>query len=318
MNRQNKNQRFEKNNAEPLAAFPDADTSVYPRRDEPTTLPSFPDVEGGSPAYPGDDEPTILPSFPDVEGGSPAYPGNRPPLVPPVYPIIKPGLPPAQRCCRVRFFHAAPQCGPVNIEVGAQRVVSNLAFGNFSSYNCYGEGFRPISIINARNRRSVLLRKTVPFNSNDTITYAIVNNPVDGSLELVQISDNFCGSQMGGFSCLRMVNLLLGSSSLDLLLRDGRVLFSDVRYKESTISRRLRSGNYTFYVSNTPSQIQPRFVDVEMDDRSVDVSDRYLPGYGELDPVLSFSLRVRSGLAYTVYLIGQENTDEVQAVISAF
>ena len=314
--------RQTKNCSRPAQNFPDADSSASPKADIPQILPSFPSLDGGIPADPGNDSPEAdfpqtLPSFPSLDGGIPAYPGNRPFPLPPIYPIINPGTQPNQRCCRMRFFHAAPQAGPVNINVGSQKVASNLAFGNFSSYNCYVEGFRPISIFNARNGRTMLLRKTVPFNSGDVITFAIVNNPVDSSLELVQVNDNFCVGQLGNFACLRMVNLLLGSSALDLLLKDGRVLFSDVRYKESTLSRRLRSGSYAFYVANTPARIEPKFTDVELDDSTVNISERYLPGYGELDPVMSFALRVKSGLAYTAYMIGQENTDEVQVVISA-
>lgn len=142
----------------------------------------------------------------------------------------------------MRFFHAAAQAGPVNVNIGSQRVATNLAFGNFSTYYCFAEGFRTVSILNASSGRTLLLQKTVPLNANEIITFAIVNNATTGALELVRVSDSACSAQLGGLSCLRMANFVLGDNALDLLLGDGRVLFSDVRYKENTIARRLRPG----------------------------------------------------------------------------
>ncbi len=289
-----------------LPSFPDSEDMGA---NIPQTLPAFPDMEGGEPVYPNEDTPQTLPSFPHLEGGTPVYPQ-------PIPPVYQPDASPQRRCCRIRFFHAAPQTGPVHISVGTQRVASNLSFGNFSPYYCFGEGFRRISIVNARNKRIMLLQKTLPFHAGETITYAVVNNATTGALELVPIYDTSCSGQMGGFGCLKMVNLLLGDTALDLLMGDGRTLFSDVRYKESTIARRLRPGRYYFYVVNTPNLIQPRIEDVEMDDGEYRISERYLPGYGEVEPVASFALRASRGVMNTVYVIGQANTDEVQVIVS--
>lgn len=212
------------------------------QRDLPQTLPSYPDVDGSGPAVEGvPDTPQTLPSYPDVDGSAPpVYPQPIPPIV------TQPGQP-VMRCCRVRFFHAAVQAGSLNVNVGSQRVASNLAFGNFSTYYCFAEGFRTVSLINAGSGRTLLLRKTVPMSYGEQLTFVIVNNASTGALELVRVNDTACSGQMGGFGCLRMANFLLGDTALDLLTADGRVLFSDVRYKETTLSRRLRPGSYSFW-----------------------------------------------------------------------
>ena len=288
----------------------------------PQPLPSFPDADGSAGAVVDGDAPQPLPSFPDVDGsGSAVYPDNDRPLPLPIFPspvppVSQPSYQPSGKTCRVRFFHAAVQAGPINISVGSQRVASNLSFGNFSPYFCYSEGFRSISLINARTGRTVLLRKTVAFHAGDTLTFAVVNNASSGALELVTINDASCSGQLGGFAFIRMANFLLGDTALDLLLPDGRTLFSDVRYKETTLSRRLRPGSYSFLLANTPSRIEPRIVDVELDDSSYRISERYLPGYGELDPLLSLSMQVRRGVMYTLYVIGQANIGEIQVVIA--
>lgn len=281
------------------------------QRDLPQTLPSYPDVDGSGPAVEGvPDTPQTLPSYPDVDGSAPpVYPQPIPPIV------TQPGQP-VIRCCRVRFFHAAVQAGSLNVNVGSQRVASNLAFGNFSTYYCFAEGFRTVSLINAGSGRTLLLRKTVPMSYGEQLTFVIVNNASTGALELVRVNDTACSGQMGGFGCLRMANFLLGDTALDLLTADGRVLFSDVRYKETTLSRRLRPGSYSFLVANTPVRIEPRIQDVEMDQGEWRISQRYLPGYGEMDLLLSFGMQARRGVLSTAYIIGQANTGEVQVVVS--
>ena len=281
------------------------------QRDLPQTLPSYPDVDGSGPAVEGvPDTPQTLPSYPDVDGSAPpVYPQPIPPIV------TQPGQP-VMRCCRVRFFHAAVQAGSLNVNVGSQRVASNLAFGNFSTYYCFAEGFRTVSLINASSGRTLLLRKTVPMSYGEQLTFVIVNNASTGALELVRVNDAACSGQMGGFGCLRMANFLLGDTALDLLTADGRVLFSDVRYKETTLSRRLRPGSYSFLVANTPVRIEPRIQDVEMDQGEWRISQRYLPGYGEMDLLLSFGMQARRGVLSTAYIIGQANTGEVQVVVS--
>ena len=136
------------------------------------------------------------------------------------------------------------------------------------------------------------------------------------ALELVRVSDSACSAQLGGLSCLRMANFVLGDNALDLLLGDGRVLFSDVRYKENTMARRLRPGYFQFYVTSTPLRIEPRVADIELDSSSRTLDGSYIPGYGEVDVVTSFGLRARRGVMYTAYVIGQANTDEVQVVVA--
>lgn len=71
-----------------------------------------------------------------------------------------------------------------------------------------------------------------------------------------------------------------------------------------------------FLVANTPVRIEPRIQDVEMDQGEWRISQRYLPGYGEMDLLLSFGMQARRGVLSTAYIIGQANTGEVQVVVS--
>ena len=176
--------------------------------DIPQTLPSFPSEDGsGSAVVVPDDIPQTLPSFPSVDGSGnpiPDTPQTLPSFPQPIPPSNNTPNQPTTRCCRVRFFHAAAQAGAVNVNVGSQRVATNLAFGNFSTYYCFGQGFRTVTVLNASSNRTVLLRKTVPMQAGETITFVLLNNASTGTLELSRIDDTSCSGQMGGFACLRM------------------------------------------------------------------------------------------------------------------
>ena len=213
-----------------------------------------------------------------------------------------------------RDFHSHPELG-FREERTAGIVERYLKDLGLRVRRCAGTGVIGV-LEGALPGRTLLLQKTVPLNANEIITFAIVNNATTGALELVRVSDSACSAQLGGLSCLRMANFVLGDNALDLLLGDGRVLFSDVRYKENTIARRLRPGYFQFYVTNTPLRIEPRVADIEMDSSSRTLDGSYIPGYGEVDVVTSFGLRARRGVMYTAYVIGQANTDEVQVVVA--
>ena len=79
------------------------------------------------------DLPQTLPSYPDVDGSGPAVEGvPDTPQTLPSYPAV--------------------QAGSLNVNVGSQRVASNLAFGNFSTYYCFD-----ISFANGSTCKSIFL-----------------------------------------------------------------------------------------------------------------------------------------------------------------
>lgn len=280
-----------------------------------SNIPSIPlpPIVGSPEAPPGSDIP-MIPLPPIV--GTPESPGSNIPVIP-LPPIVgTPESPGNQaRYCRVRFLHAAPQEGSFNISIGSVRVASNLSFGNFSEYRFVPDGFRVITIMTARSPRMILFQRSLPFRAGDIITLAIINT-VNG-IELSQISDRGC-SRSNGTSCLRMANLVYNSPPLDLLLNDFRVVFSDVRYKETTAFSRIRPGNYGFFLSQTPGVPTPFMDDVEiMEDIPRMVSERYFPGYGEVVPLISLLLRVRPNTMYTIYVLGGvESPSDLQVLVA--
>ncbi len=140
----------------------------------------------------------------------------------------------------------------------------------------------------------IYLQKTLPFESGGRFTIAIINRP--GGLDLLKITDNCCAypTRTAHF---RVGNLARNSGALDVLLPDGRTVFTDVRFKEVTAFKRISSGAYEFLFAETNQLPAPAYSDIETLD-SAFIGANPLP-----DTAASVYLNVSRGRAYTVYLL---------------
>ena len=113
---------------------------------------------------------------------------------------------------------------------------------------------------------------------------------------MLRITDNCCftSSQAAHF---RVGNLARNSGALDVLLPDGRAVYSDVRFKEITSFKRIAPGAYEFLFAETNQLPAPAYSDIETLD-SAFIGANPLP-----DTAASVYLQVTRGRAYTVYLL---------------
>ena len=140
----------------------------------------------------------------------------------------------------------------------------------------------------------IYLQKTLPFESGGRFTIAIINRP--GGLDLLKITDNCC-TYPTRTAHFRVGNLARNSGALDVLLPDGRTVFTDVRFKEVTAFKRISSGSYEFLFAETNQLPAPAYSDIETLD-SAFIGANPLP-----DTAASVYLNVSRGRAYTVYLL---------------
>ena len=286
------------------------DYSAYPvaAADIPM-LPIAP--EGGTPAYPGDTNTPVTPIAP--EGGMPAYPGPPGagmPTIPMPDHLQVPDtiLPPdaTQNLSEVRFLHAAVQSVPYLISIGTRVAARNLRFAESTDYVKVTDGFRTITVMSAASPRMILCRRNIPFRKGEKATLAVINTT--GGIDLMMIPDSTCENHPRSQGCFRFVNLSYNSVPLDVILFDGRVVFSDMRFKEVTTYRRARPGEYGFYIVPTPTPtISPyaRNVDIEtLEDMPLEVDDTYVPGYGNMSPFATFYETFEAGVSDTAYFAG--------------
>ena len=119
---------------------------------------------------------------------------------------------------------------------------------------------------------------------------------LSGDRDLLQIADECCPPG-GGYSSFRMVNLAYNSGPMDVLMSDGRVVYSDLRYKEAAAFRRIMPGTYQFFYADTGLAAMPAALDIETLDSA------WLGVYPPYETFGSLYLEVSGGEIYTVYLL---------------
>ena len=153
----------------------------------------------------------------------------------------------------------------------------------------------------------IYLQKTLPFQDNAPVTVAVVQTA--GGLDLVPISD-VCCPPTGALSNFRMSNLAYNSQPLDLLLADGRVVYTDVQFKETTYFKQIRPGTYQFYLAETNLLPMPSYLDIEtMDSAFIGVA----PPFSAL---ASLQLEAAPRSTYTLYVLsGGSGSNEIQTLV---
>ena len=265
-------------------------TPVIPLPDEGAGLPIDDQgdaIIGGTPVIP----------LPDEEAGLPIDDaGNA--ILGPSYPIW-PGS------ARARFLHAAYGYPALQVRVGRSQTARWLNYGSISTYSRVPAGYQTVTVSGMDGY--LYLQKTILFQYGSTGTVAIVNRA--GGIDLLQIPDTCC-SPSRGYGNFRVSNLVYNSPPLDVLLVDGRVVYSDVRFKETTSFKRIRPGEYQFFFAQTDLASMPAWMDIETLDSA------FLGETPQAETVASVYLNVLRGITYTVFLLRSGNGNgAVQALI---
>ena len=236
----------------------------------PNTSETAPEEEASPPDRPSASDPN------GSMGPLPSLGENRP-------------VPSGSAMAQVRFLNAVTDDGlPLRITLGNQLLSSFLSPDNLSGYFTVAVGFRPLIFYDARFPWMILFRTNLPLAAGDVITLAVVRSAA--GLNLVRIDDRAQNARGTGRSCVRCINLIYDSPGLDVVLTDGRVVFTDVRFKEVTTCRRAKPGQYDMYVAQTPQPFPQGTEDIEtVEEMPIAVSSYFLPGSGAMEPLSSFS-----------------------------
>ena len=152
--------------------------------------------------------------------------------------------------------------------------------------------------------RTILFQQTLPFRAGELITMAVVHT--SSGLDLLRISDLPCDNRPAGRACIRAVNLCYGSPALDVFLDDGRLVFSDVGYKEVTAFRQARPQEYGFSILQAAWLPTPYPTDIEtVGDLPAAASYDDSSDYGGARPLASFYLEAKANGIYSLYLLGR-------------
>lgn len=258
-------------------------------------LPPF--VSDSSPVYP------VVPLPPFVENPGPSYPVTPlPPIVGSPGVVVLPSII-NPRYCTVRFMNAASGYDPLRITVSPRVVANGLNFGALTDYMRVADGFRLVTITSTYSPNRILYQQTIPFRAGELSTMAVVRG--NSGLDLVRISDMPCNNIPRNRSCIRAVNLAYQAPPLDVFLSDGRLVFSDVRYKEATDFKQAMPRDYSFYIAQTPFIPLPSFQDIEtIEDTPMVAPDFTMQGSGVVNPIVYFYVDAKPGAMYSIYILG--------------
>lgn len=278
---------------------------------EQTPVTPLPNPGEGGPVYDGADTPAV--PLPDPGEGGPTYDDASTPVVPlpnpgeggPVYggntsggiwggTVIAPIRP---WYAQVRFLNAARGYQPFRVRINAISAFRWLSFAGITAYTSVPAGYQTVTVSGPDGY--IYLQKSLPFQLGTKSTVAIINTAT--GLDLLQIADGCC-APTGGYAAFRVSNLALDSRPMDVLLGDGRVIYADVQFKETTVFKRLRPGAYQFLFAETDLTPMPTWLDIETLDSAF---------LGTASPVAntaaSLYLNASAGLSYTVFLLSSGN-----------
>lgn len=194
---------------------------------------------------------------------------------------------------QVRFLNAARGYQPFRVRINTVSAFRWLGFAGLTAYTGVPAGYQTVTVSGPDGY--IYLQKSLPFQLGSRSTVAIINTAT--GLDLLQLADGCC-APTGGYAALRVSNLVLDSRPIDVLLGDGRVIYADVQYKETTAFKRLRPGAYQFLFAETDLTPMPAWMDIETLDST------FLGAASPADNRLaSLYLTANAGVSYTVFLL---------------
>ena len=93
------------------------------------------------------------------------------------------------RRARLRFIHAAPELGTVDVELGGRTAASGMDFSDASSYRSLGPGTADLAVVRAEDSGGALVRRRdLPLTAGQASTAVIVGSGGE-RLRVVPLSD---------------------------------------------------------------------------------------------------------------------------------
>lgn len=241
---------------------------------------TFPDYPSGS------GTPVI--TFPSTSTPSVSFPSVSFPSV---------SVPPAAYYSQVRFLNASTNGLNLDVYIDNQNVFSGSTFATVSVYVRVSDGFHTVTV--RRTNGPILYQQPLAFISGEKSTLVILDTAA--GVTLSKVSDMGCTNVPSGYGCLRVANMSYSGSNYDVRTFNNQVAFSGVSYKEVTSYKQTSAGSYIFFVTGSQAAFG------SLNELSV-ILLTALAGScstcGVVNPLLTFSINVQAGRAYTSYIIG--------------
>ncbi len=175
----------------------------------------------------------------------------------------------------IRFFHADPAQGAVDIYVNGRKVVSGLQYRNFTEYMKAFPGYYRVAVFRAGTKTDPICVSYMNLIGYRIYTAAVIGGQ-NSCFEMINDNRRYLQKDK---AYIRFVQLSANAPKMDVYLDDSLVL-ADLNYKE--ISR---------YMAATPGE------------HNLKLRDYYSGAVILEDP----SVVLKGGNAYSIYVVGDMN-----------
>ena len=150
----------------------------------------------------------------------------------------------------IRFLNASPNSPAVDVYLNERLVFRNLSYKSFSNYINIPYGTYNIRVFSAESTENPIIEQSLPISAEKIFTIAMVNHYPNVSLLPIE---DIRRPKIPNRAFIRFINLTPDSTSLDLVLPNGNVLFPNVAYKEVSQYIPVNPGVYTLEINNSSS-----------------------------------------------------------------
>lgn len=148
----------------------------------------------------------------------------------------------------IRLFHAAPGAPEVDIYANGKQVAKRLVYGQFTDYVSVSAGTYIIEAFPVGLKDSPILRVRLPIVQNKVYTLCVIG--LLPNIGILPVEDEYQVLSPSRVN-IRFINLSPNAPALNLALRSGLNLFTDINYTEASQYSSVVPGTYNLVVKPT-------------------------------------------------------------------
>jgi hypothetical protein len=157
---------------------------------------------------------------------------------------------PSQEGARVRFIHASPDTPAVDVLLDESETFTATEFGQITEYTDVATGTYTVTL-RLTGLGTAALTDTVLITETD---YTLAAAGTSGGLELLTLVDDN-SAPAPGMVRGRFVHLVPGAPAVDIAIKDGPILFSNVGFKGVGGYVEVAAGSYELEIRLTGTSI---------------------------------------------------------------
>lgn len=152
----------------------------------------------------------------------------------------------------LRFFHAVPNCIPIDIYIDDVMVAYDLKFGQITQFMMYMEGSYNLQIYKSGNVEKPLYVEDFEIDKNSI--YTIVKGGDFGEFYMYYIKEKKYNGDVNNNAIVNFNNFLNVRKNLDLYSLDDDILYKDVSFGKTTENKLISNSEQKFSVAITGTE----------------------------------------------------------------